>query len=185
MGAVAWAMRQRSVSHPRSSNRTCGFPASGSPTGFVARHTEQITDRKRPVRGVLSSFASRYSFLITSLSAHRTACICARGRREICPPARTRGSARLRLPAAACISASTDWDGMEYSLRSLPPGASSSSPRQGNLGPVEVFLQNAGLTCDAVFRRMTPEQWTMAIDTSLTYTLQMPAVLKACGREHH
>ena len=30
MGAVAWAMRQRSVSHPRSSNRTCGFPASGS-----------------------------------------------------------------------------------------------------------------------------------------------------------
>ena len=25
MGAVAWAMRQRPVSHPRSSNRTCGF----------------------------------------------------------------------------------------------------------------------------------------------------------------
>src|SRR5262245_55432462 len=47
MGAVAWAMRQRSVSHPRSSNRTCGFPASGSPTGFVVRHTENIADRKR------------------------------------------------------------------------------------------------------------------------------------------
>ena len=27
------------VSPPRSSNRTCGFPASGSPTGFTARHT--------------------------------------------------------------------------------------------------------------------------------------------------
>jgi hypothetical protein len=40
MGAVAWAMRQRSVSHPRSSNRTCRFPASGSPTGFTVRHTE-------------------------------------------------------------------------------------------------------------------------------------------------
>src|ERR1700737_2138399 len=50
MGAVAWAMRQRSVSHPRSSNRTCGFPASGSPTGFVLRHTKQITDRKRHLR---------------------------------------------------------------------------------------------------------------------------------------
>ena len=47
MGAVAWARRRRSVSHPRSSNRTCGFPASGSPTGFVLRHTKQITDRKR------------------------------------------------------------------------------------------------------------------------------------------
>src|SRR3954453_8197736 len=38
-GAVAWAMRQRSVSRPRSSNRTCGFPASGFPTGFTAQHT--------------------------------------------------------------------------------------------------------------------------------------------------
>jgi hypothetical protein len=27
------------VSPPRSSNRTCRFPASGSPTGFTARHT--------------------------------------------------------------------------------------------------------------------------------------------------
>ena len=34
---MAWAMRQRSVSRPRSSNRTCGFPASGFPTGFIAR----------------------------------------------------------------------------------------------------------------------------------------------------
>src|SRR5258708_10645116 len=35
MGAVAWAIRQRSVSHPRSSNRTCPIKASGSPTGFT------------------------------------------------------------------------------------------------------------------------------------------------------
>jgi hypothetical protein len=39
MGAVAWAIRQRSVSHPRSSNRTCRSPASGSPTGFTVRYT--------------------------------------------------------------------------------------------------------------------------------------------------
>src|SRR5207237_6184369 len=63
MGAVAWAIRQRSVSHPRSSNRTCRFPASGSPTGFVMRHTKQITNRKRHLCGVLSFFASRHSFL--------------------------------------------------------------------------------------------------------------------------
>jgi hypothetical protein len=49
MGAVAWAMRQRSVSHPRSSNRTCGFPAYGSPTGFIVRHTARAT--KVGVRG--------------------------------------------------------------------------------------------------------------------------------------
>jgi hypothetical protein len=39
MGAVAWAIRQRSVSHPRSSNRTCPIKASGSPTGFTVTHT--------------------------------------------------------------------------------------------------------------------------------------------------
>src|SRR5262249_38446027 len=39
MGAVAWAMRQRAGAHPRSSNRTCRSPASGSPTGFTVRHT--------------------------------------------------------------------------------------------------------------------------------------------------
>ncbi len=36
---MAWAVRHHSVSPPRSSNRTCGFPASGSPTGFTARPT--------------------------------------------------------------------------------------------------------------------------------------------------
>ena len=36
---MAWAFWQHPVSSPRSSNRTCGFPASGSPTGFTARHT--------------------------------------------------------------------------------------------------------------------------------------------------
>ena len=36
---MAWAVWHHSVSPPRSSNRTCGFPASGSPTGFTARHT--------------------------------------------------------------------------------------------------------------------------------------------------
>ncbi len=36
---MAWAFWQHPVSPPRSSNRTCGFPASGFPTGFIARHT--------------------------------------------------------------------------------------------------------------------------------------------------
>jgi len=36
MGAGTGASRRRPVSHPRSSNRTCGFAASGFPTGFIA-----------------------------------------------------------------------------------------------------------------------------------------------------
>ncbi len=51
-----------SVSSPRSSNRTCGFPASGFPTGFTSKHTAGGQDgpdvvgshrapRTRPYRG--------------------------------------------------------------------------------------------------------------------------------------
>ena len=50
-GAVAWAIWQHSVSCPRSSNRTCRFPASGFPTSFIVRHTEKSSGRKRPLRG--------------------------------------------------------------------------------------------------------------------------------------
>jgi hypothetical protein len=77
MGAVAWAMRQRSVSDPRSSNRTCGFPASGSPTGFTVGHTENITDRKRHLRGTIffSHLMMQLSLMdsdhIRCLQAHR------------------------------------------------------------------------------------------------------------------
>src|SRR5512132_1459870 len=35
-----------SVSPPRSSNRTCGFPASGFPTGFIARHTAAVPNER-------------------------------------------------------------------------------------------------------------------------------------------
>ena len=41
-GAVAWAMRQRPVSPPRSSNAACRFPALRSPTGFIVRHTASV-----------------------------------------------------------------------------------------------------------------------------------------------
>jgi hypothetical protein len=51
---VAWAIWQHSVSCPRSSNRTCRFPASGFPTSFIVRHTEKSSGRKRPLRGGFS-----------------------------------------------------------------------------------------------------------------------------------
>src|SRR6266478_10013902 len=66
MGAVAWAMRQRSVSHPRSSNRTCGFPASGSPTGFTVRHTARGT--KVGVRGAARRVPHRLRYRRTGVS---------------------------------------------------------------------------------------------------------------------
>jgi hypothetical protein len=52
MGAVAGAMRHRSVSHPRSSNWTCRSPASGSPTGFTVRHTTAARGGRGPWRSL-------------------------------------------------------------------------------------------------------------------------------------
>ena len=45
-------MRQRSVSLPRSSNRTGGFPASGFPIGFTMEHTDKKIDCKRVLRSM-------------------------------------------------------------------------------------------------------------------------------------
>jgi hypothetical protein len=79
MGAIAWAMRQRSVSHPRSSNRTCRFPASGSPTGFTVRHTARGT--KVDVRGATPRVLHRRRWRRTGVCHAPSSCAVARGSR--------------------------------------------------------------------------------------------------------
>jgi len=39
---------------------------------------------------------------------------------------------------------------------------------EADIGPVEIVVANAGITRDAPFHKMTPEQWTEVIDTNLT-----------------
>ena len=39
---------------------------------------------------------------------------------------------------------------------------------EADLGPIEVVVANAGITRDAPFHKMTPEQWSEVIDTNLT-----------------
>jgi hypothetical protein len=58
MGAVAWAMRRRSVSHPRSSNRTCGFPASACRFRRHARG-ERLVGRAGAILCQLTLWSSR------------------------------------------------------------------------------------------------------------------------------
>jgi acetoacetyl-CoA reductase len=38
---------------------------------------------------------------------------------------------------------------------------------EADLGPIEVLVNNAGITRDAMFHRMKPEQWTAVINTNL------------------
>jgi len=39
---------------------------------------------------------------------------------------------------------------------------------EADLGPIDVVVANAGITRDAPFHKMTPEQWKECIDTNLT-----------------
>ena len=44
---------------------------------------------------------------------------------------------------------------------------------EADLGPVEILVNNAGITRDAPFHKMTPEQWNRVIDTNLTGLFNM------------
>ena len=44
---------------------------------------------------------------------------------------------------------------------------------EADLGPVEVLVNNAGITRDAMFHKMTPAQWKEVIDTNLSGVFNM------------
>src|SRR5436305_14606852 len=48
---------------------------------------------------------------------------------------------------------------------------------EADLGPVEVLVNNAGITRDAPFHRMTPEYWNQVINTNLNSLFNMTGPL--------
>jgi acetoacetyl-CoA reductase len=44
---------------------------------------------------------------------------------------------------------------------------------EADLGPVDILANNAGITRDAMFHKMTPQQWKEVIDTNLTGVFNM------------
>lgn len=44
---------------------------------------------------------------------------------------------------------------------------------EAELGPIDVLVNNAGITRDAMFHKMTPAQWREVIDTNLTGVFNM------------
>jgi acetoacetyl-CoA reductase len=44
---------------------------------------------------------------------------------------------------------------------------------EADLGPVEILINNAGITRDAPFHKMTPQQWNEVISTNLTGVFNM------------
>src|ERR1700733_650556 len=61
---------RRPVSQPRSSNRTCGFPASGFPTGFVADSRTGFTQRTPKSENTQLSEDSLHRILMGTLRGY-------------------------------------------------------------------------------------------------------------------
>ena len=122
-GAVAWAIRHRPVSPPRSSNRSRGYPASGSPTGLTARCTGTVivgwclatTPRLGDQHRLAAELARKPCDLVWCLSADRQPPIL--GSLESAPEVRALSSAGFTLPQR------------NYGPVRLPPGP-PCSPRR-------------------------------------------------------
>jgi acetoacetyl-CoA reductase len=61
----------------------------------------------------------------------------------------------------------------KWSVADYEACAAGIAKVEAELGPVEVLVNNAGITRDAMFHRMTPEQWREVIDTNLSGVFNM------------
>jgi acetoacetyl-CoA reductase len=70
--------------------------------------------------------------------------------------------------AAAAFTKETGIKTYKWNVADYEASAAGISQVEADLGPVDIVVANAGITRDAPFHKMTPEQWKDVIDTNLT-----------------
>jgi acetoacetyl-CoA reductase len=75
--------------------------------------------------------------------------------------------------AAAKFKAETGIPVYKWSVADYDSCAAGIKQVESDLGPVDVLINNAGITRDAMFHRMTPQQWREVIDTNLSGVFNM------------
>ena len=75
--------------------------------------------------------------------------------------------------AAQKFSADTGIPVYKWSVADYDACKEGIAKVEADLGPVEVLVNNAGITRDAMFHRMTPEQWREVIETNLNGVFNM------------
>jgi acetoacetyl-CoA reductase len=75
--------------------------------------------------------------------------------------------------AAAKFSAETGIKTYKWSVADYEACAAGIAQVEADLGPVAVLVNNAGITRDAMFHKMTPAQWNEVIGTNLTGVFNM------------
>ncbi|KAA2237321.1 acetoacetyl-CoA reductase [Salinarimonas soli] len=75
--------------------------------------------------------------------------------------------------AANAFKAQTGIPVFKWSVADYEACAAGVKQVEAELGPVEILVNNAGITRDAMFHKMTPQQWREVIDTNLTGVFNM------------
>ncbi len=70
--------------------------------------------------------------------------------------------------AAAAFTAETGIKTYKWNVADYDSSTAGIAQAEADLGPIEVVVANAGITRDAPFHKMTPQQWKEVIDTNLT-----------------
>ncbi|MBM7066315.1 acetoacetyl-CoA reductase [Actibacterium sp. 188UL27-1] len=75
--------------------------------------------------------------------------------------------------AAAKFTAETSIKTYKWSVGDYDACKDGIAQVEADLGPVEILVNNAGITRDAPFHKMSPQQWHEVIDTNLTGVFNM------------
>jgi acetoacetyl-CoA reductase len=75
--------------------------------------------------------------------------------------------------AAQNFKAATDIPVFKWDVSSYESCAAGIKQVEAELGPIDVLVNNAGITRDAMFHRMKPEQWNAVINTNLNSVFNM------------
>jgi acetoacetyl-CoA reductase len=87
--------------------------------------------------------------------------------------------------AAQKFNAETGITVYKWDVSSYEACAAGLHQVETDLGPVEILVNNAGITRDATFHRMKPEQWSAVINTNLNSLFNMcrPVIEGMRGRK--
>ena len=75
--------------------------------------------------------------------------------------------------AAASFSEETGIKSFKWSVADYEACAQGVKEIEDQLGPIEILVNNAGITRDSMFHRMTPQKWNDVISTNLTGLFNM------------
>ena len=70
--------------------------------------------------------------------------------------------------AAASFTEETGIKTYKWNVADYDESKAGIASVEADLGPIDVVVANAGITRDAPFHKMTPEQWHQVVDTNLT-----------------